>query len=606
VGKYLPATRRNINDWASVVPEDELAALRKAGYFLDLWHWRAHRSSPIDASDDQYVFELRGGDAGRGPFADNWDSEKKQPRFMLDPEKTGRRTLNWDDLIQRKLAFDDVYFISESTAVPFDSGHTWKDGDTIPRRLLRPGDGSHGDIKVAGKARWRDGYWDVTLTRAMDTGNPADDNIKGLLSKSPAESLQLDDFSEELYSDDCHGRPIEDLIPDYSILDQITYRYPVRDAYFAYTSRGCIRKCSFCGVLEGAQRDTESLTDVVRGIETLYGQKKDLVLMDNNVVASALFKGIISEIRDLGFVPGAKVRRPNERVASLRRVDFNQGVDARILCKDKMYLRELSTICLKPLRIAFDHLGLRGPYEKAVRYAHEFGLTELSNYMLYNFHDNPTDLFERMRLNVALNEELGIRIWSFPMRYQPTNRPDRGYIGERWTRYQIRSVQIILQATHGIVSGEPTFFKRAFGDTPEEFHKLLLLPHDFIFNRDWYEHDGGRAELDEYNACAAKLSEGDRAELLQLLSSCDPSEFGSLASATSNRAIKAILPFYVPVPKSDLFKLWDRDKTKAAVAPTVSDEERVEDAGLEADEPPLAAKRTSTNSKPTRRERAVA
>jgi hypothetical protein len=177
VGKYLPATRSNINDWASVVPEDQLASLRKAGYFLDLWHWRAHRSSPIDVSDDQYVFELRSGDAGRGPFADNWDPDKQQPRFMLDPEKTGRRSLNWDDLIQRKLGFDDVYFISEATAVPFDAGYAWKNGDTIPRRLLRPGDGSHGDIKVAGMARWQDGYWDVTLTRAMDTGSLVDDKI---------------------------------------------------------------------------------------------------------------------------------------------------------------------------------------------------------------------------------------------------------------------------------------------------------------------------------------------------------------------------------------------------------------------------------------------
>ena len=165
VGKYLPATRRNINDWSSLVSEDELAALRKAGYFLDLWHWRAHRSSPIDASDDQYVFELRAGDAGRGPFADNWDPDKRQPRFMLDPEKTGRRSLNWDDLVQRKLGFDDVYFISEATAILFDASYAWKDGDTIPRRLLRPGDGSHGNIKVAGKARWQDGHWDVTLTR---------------------------------------------------------------------------------------------------------------------------------------------------------------------------------------------------------------------------------------------------------------------------------------------------------------------------------------------------------------------------------------------------------------------------------------------------------
>jgi hypothetical protein len=178
VGKHLPATRRNINDWASVIPEDELAALRKGGYFLDLWHWRAHRSNPIDASDDQNVFDARYGDAGRGPFMDNWDPEKQTPRFMLDPQKNGGQAgLKWDDLIQRKLGFGDVYFISESNSVPFDAARGWKDGDTIPRRFLRAPDGSHGDINVVGKARWKDGFWDVILRRAMDTGNPADDKI---------------------------------------------------------------------------------------------------------------------------------------------------------------------------------------------------------------------------------------------------------------------------------------------------------------------------------------------------------------------------------------------------------------------------------------------
>lgn len=178
VGKHLPATRRDIGDWASVVPENELAALRKGGYFLDLWHWRAHRSNPLDVSDDQFIFDARYGDAGRGPFADNWDAQKQTPRLMLDPNKNGGRpALNWNDLIGRKLGFDDVYFISEATSLPFDASIAWKDGDTIPRRLLRTPDGSHGDIKVAGEARWRDGFWDVTLRRAMDTGNPTDDKI---------------------------------------------------------------------------------------------------------------------------------------------------------------------------------------------------------------------------------------------------------------------------------------------------------------------------------------------------------------------------------------------------------------------------------------------
>lgn len=51
--------------------------------------------------------------------------------------------------------------------------------------------------------------------------------IKGLLGDAPAISLELDEFSEELYSDDRTGTPIEDLTPDYDILDQIKYRYPV-------------------------------------------------------------------------------------------------------------------------------------------------------------------------------------------------------------------------------------------------------------------------------------------------------------------------------------------------------------------------------------------
>jgi hypothetical protein len=61
--------------------------------------------------------------------------------------------------------------------------------------------------------------------------------------------------------------------------------------------------------LEGKQRDAGSITAVVRSIDDLYGTKKDLILMDNNVVASPRFRDIIAEIRDLGFTPGAKLLR---------------------------------------------------------------------------------------------------------------------------------------------------------------------------------------------------------------------------------------------------------------------------------------------------------
>ena len=328
--------------------------------------------------------------------------------------------------------------------------------------------------------------------------------------------------------------------------------------------------------------------------------------MDNNVVASPSFKEIIAEIRDLGFTSGAKLQREDKRVPVQRRVDFNQGVDARILCKDPIYLRELATICLKPLRIAFDHLGLKKPYEQAVRYAAEYGLTELSNYMLYNFHDDPADLFERMRLNVSLNEELGVRIWSFPMRYQPTNPPDRGHVGKKWSRYQLRSIQIILQATHGVVSGAPTFFKRAFGDTFGDFERILLLPHDFIFNRNWCERFDPEERLAAYRVEFDRLDGYERSELIELLSSCDPRYFGELANRTKTAALKRVLRFYVPLPKDELFAIWAKQKelTRGELTADtgLAEDERVEDAGLDyEDESDLPSSR-----KPKSRERVAA
>ena len=407
--------------------------------------------------------------------------------------------------------------------------------------------------------------------------------IDGLLRDAPAVSLRLNAFDQELYSDDIATPPIEDLIPDYSILDQINYRYPVVDGYFAYASRGCIRKCSFCGVpkLEGDLYDTPSLAAIVNGIERHYGPKKDLILMDNNVVASPRFKEVIAEIRDLGFTPGAKITRG--RSTSLRRVDFNQGVDARILCKDPMFLRELSSVCIKPLRIAFDHLGLRKPYETAIRYSHQAGLYELSNYMLYNFHDSPSDLYQRMRINIDLNEELGIRIFSFPMRYQPTNMKDRSHIGEKWNRYFLRSMQIILQATHGVVSGAPEFFNEAFGSTEQDFHNLLMRPHHFIFNRMWYQKYGGRREFAEFQSEFLALSPSDRSDLLGALANFENRRFRSIRDRISNSRVRRLFRFYKPLKDAEEEEIWKKQRDWIRNPCAVPDDERVEDAGLELD-----------------------
>ena len=416
--------------------------------------------------------------------------------------------------------------------------------------------------------------------------------VKGLLDGPPASSLQLSALDGDFGAGDLLGAPIEERTPDYSILNQVDYVYPVRDAYFGYASRGCVRKCSFCGVpaLEGAQRDMPPLSVLVNGVAKHHGEKKDLVLMDNNITASPRYQEVIAEIVDLGFGRGATIRRDGERSVR-RRVDFNQGVDARILSKSPMYLREMAKICISPLRIAFDHIGLRKPYERSVRMAADNDIKSLSNYMLYNFVDAPADLYARMRVNIHLNEELGVRIWSFPMRYQPVTLKDRSHVGKHWNRYYLRTFQIMLQATHGVVSGYPNFFARAYGQDRDQFLRLLSFPHAFIFYRDHYEIGPGRAERAEYEHIRSKMSERQESELIQLLAGpdgakrIDEKRYALLANDLSvDPLIRDALRFHALGTKSNpadstpqSVSLW----ADSGVEPTaLGDDEIVEDAGL--------------------------
>ena len=149
-------------------------------------------------------------------------------------------------------------------------------------------------------------------------------------------------------------------------------------------------------------------------------------------------------------------------------------------------------------------------------------------------------------------------------------------------------MQIILQATHGVVSGAPDFFKRAFGDTLEDFERILLLPHDYIFNREWFERYDRRERLPAHQAEYAKLTEHERRTLVKLLSSCAPKEFGQLRARAPTVALGAILRFYVPIPKDELQDVWAMQKEltrgDAGVDIALAEDERVEDAGLNDEE----------------------
>ncbi len=174
VRKYIPASRNDADQarWNDIRSEDELDAMRDRGEFIDLWQWRAHRSNPVGKADNGYVLHYRLSSEGRGMYTTNWDDDADQPAWMFDPEKTGKRALSWERLIEQGYSQDDLYYLSEDHAVAFDPDHDWQEGDVIPQRFLRAPSGSRGAIDARG--RHEDGAWEVVLTRSLAAPNPRD------------------------------------------------------------------------------------------------------------------------------------------------------------------------------------------------------------------------------------------------------------------------------------------------------------------------------------------------------------------------------------------------------------------------------------------------
>ncbi len=107
-----------------------------------------------------------------------------------------------------------------------------------------------------------------------------------------------------------------------------------------------------------------------------------------------------------------------------------------------------------------------------------------------------------MRINVDLCEELGVTIYSFPMKFHPISDPDyfrnRDYIGKHWNRKFIRAIQAILNSTKGKVGRGVAFFEEAFGRNIDEFHRLLWMPEAFIIFRRKYDADLCARMADKY------------------------------------------------------------------------------------------------------------
>jgi hypothetical protein len=306
------------------------------------------------------------------------------------------------------------------------------------------------------------------------------------------------------------GTPaIANLVPDYSILKRVDHEYYPRNAYFVRITKGCIRSCSFCAVprLEKEFGTMRPLTEQVTTAIREHGEKQHLVVMDNNILGIAGIEEIFGEIRELGFQAGAT------RKGRVRTVDFNQGLDARLISAKPQLAKLLAKICVSPIRLAFDFIGIRPAYEKAVRLLVGQGFNEFTNYMLFNFNDTPKDLYDRLRINADLNRELGVRITGFPMRFIPMDDVSRRHVAAGWQWRYLRGIQCVLLATRGLVSPNPDFIRGAFGETFEKFLEILSMPDRYIIYREHYRNDGAADWKKEYD----RLDSDQKAQLLNVL-----------------------------------------------------------------------------------------
>ena len=171
VRKYLPSTRTDaLASWDKGKSLEEIQQIKAAGGFLDLMQWRAHRSNPVGMADDGYVLEYRNFDAGKNPFSSNLDAATKQPKFMYDEKKIGKKALRIEDL--RKTP---TVLVRGQTAVPFDANAGWKEGDLVSQYVVSAEDaaGSAADNRQA-KGVWKDGMWTVVWARKLNLANPDD------------------------------------------------------------------------------------------------------------------------------------------------------------------------------------------------------------------------------------------------------------------------------------------------------------------------------------------------------------------------------------------------------------------------------------------------
>lgn len=168
------------------------------------------------------------------------------------------------------------------------------------------------------------------------------------------------------------GGPAVKLMPDYlasvATLGDDMEVLAKHNSRATFTSRGCIRRCKFCAVpkIEG---------DLVE----LDNWDAKPIVCDNNLLACSQrhFNSVV------------------DRLKSLRGIDFNQGLDARLLAD--YHIERLKELDCKVLRFAWDDARTENVILPAIDRVLQAGYarSKVRCYVLFNFEDSPDDALYR-------------------------------------------------------------------------------------------------------------------------------------------------------------------------------------------------------------------
>lgn len=369
----------------------------------------------------------------------------------------------------------------------------------------------------------------------------------------------LSSSKEQLGLTDLKGKDVnvDGLVPYYYLFEPELYA--ISETFYGYASRGCINKCAWCGVpcLEPEFIPYIDLKEIIGRLREEYGDKRYLKLMDNNILASENLDQVVEDLLQLGYGIDSK----NENGLS-RIIDFNQGLDASFINDDTIKI--IGKLNIKPMRIAFDRYHEKEIYIKAILLAEAHGFNEFSNYMLYNFRDTPLDLYERLVINIRLNEQFiekskietkSGKIYSYPMRYAPIKNQgehenkyrDRIFsIPENvdwasspsWTKRFIRNIEIMKGVAHGAISPTPGLAWRTIGHTFDEFVMNLYMPEELLRQRN--KHEKRIYAFNDSQKKGTGLIEEFREFLTSLFKRQDSDKFIFFHNAVTQNSIPAI------------------------------------------------------------------